>query len=307
MSGSLQSCSQNISNNNHWLKGPILNNTAFYICYQDEKQKVLYVLTYIPPTSSNNDNNTNLGDLIFVPLGISSSVGTPFFSNQSGNGYSISFTVNSEDNYIVAASNLFVPGTSAKTLIPTNAKHDDWAIFLAGTTPYTLQTITNTAPRWNTYTADPSTIKDYRVSAVVVENNTPKITKITTQIFAIPDTIYACGTCSTPGDFTSLSVEADWLSNNDLSGLPEFFTNLDDCRAGIWYDYCAKGTNCSKTCVGACPNGDRCIFRNTEFVCGVEPGPKKPIYEQTWFIITMIVLIIILMLLIIAIVYKVSG
>ena len=185
MSTNFPVCSTSISTDEYWLKGPIPEEKAFNIYYEDKDLQLIYTLQYFAPSSTNSNSN---GNLIFNP---NASNPISFIAQRSGTGYIIYFTVNNTKLYIVSKSNVFVPSPTEQTLIPTNASVADWAPFLAGQ-GYILQTSSNTTPKWNSYEAVEKSITGGIASLIKDKDKNPIIKQLTAQtIYALTTEIYS--------------------------------------------------------------------------------------------------------------------
>lgn len=288
------------------LLGPIETNTPFYLTYT--RDNILYTLTYVQGSSSSSP-----GRLIFDPRPANF---LPLVGTASGSGFVFSFTGGS-DLAIGTTNCLFTPNSTGEIIIPTNANFSQWAMLLTGV-PYVMNIPAKnnncTAPQWLTFEATTESMTQPGFADNIKSSDPVQISL--NQIYAIPQTIFRCGDCDTPGGgviqpallFEACTISGGFASNPEACQASilgsEYYSNLSDCTTGVWYKYCSNGQDCSAGCRGPCSmTGLDCLFDGQipGFKCETPPKPEKPIYEQEWFwalaaglIVTLIVVLIIL-------------
>lgn len=264
----MSQCSAIDPNKQYWVLGPI-NSAPFYFAYT--KDKIVYLLTLI--------NN----QLIFSPTGQNPTI---FTATQQSNGFFYNIN-NSSTLLSLDVNKLLIPSEYATALIPVTGSVNPWGTFLTGI-HYTLTDVNNNNINYLTYVplANPTIVNGYTSDLendpVIINNQS---------IYAVPVNIYPCGSCALDNT-SSVANEGCWEYNSgNGNGAPTcsistpYFTNLEDCQAGIWYNYCGAGTSCSIGCKGPCPNGESCFIENGQFACTLTPPPD----EHNYFYIIIII------------------
>lgn len=75
------------------------------------------------------------------------------------------------------------------------------------------------------------------------------------------------------------------------------WTNFNDCKIGVMYDYCLTGNLCGKdNCNGNCSNtGYYCDYKDPNYYCGIDPAQyltTQKWWKSKWFIISVAFIII---------------
>lgn len=300
---------------NYYLRGELISGQSVIIVATDDSSNVYFLST-----------DTATGGLVFDPQAPgTSTVSTLDTFVIQGNSMTMQiFTPDHSSAISTNNSNIAVLGSVAETFTQTTLGIANFGVVLTGAF-YTLLQSGGNPVQFQTYIPIPSSTPGDAPTGVQMTGDVPTIAKTyLTAIRFIPTSWYTQNDCSsgpaTPKD--AAVAEYDWTYPKDpsLGGPPpNGFTNLPDCEANFFYNYCPNSTVCGggastvsnatgASCKGPCVSPlDVCAYDSTTqvFSCEVSPDTvATSLWEQLWFRILIIAIVVIIVALFFFVLFK---
>lgn len=132
------------------------------------------------------------------------------------------------------------------------------------------------------------------------DSNTPPqpVIQYLTVVRFVPQQWYFQGACNQyPTGNSAAIIEASWWSVGTSN--QQGFTDVNDCNANVFYNYCPVSSYCATACKGPCQDVSLVCNYNSSNSVGFECGKAvvtKPFYKEWWFWVLVTIAIVILIL-----------
>jgi len=261
----------------YYLLGPI--NSGSKILVVTSKNKIPFFLTLV-----SGPNNSM--ELIFDPRGDMLKALELTINTQSP-GIRLSFpNVQGIINYITTTKTgtMNVASTTEKPdhLIQITTEAATWNApteFLAGI-HYHFNNQVNKKVSWKAFIPDLDSIDKQTglPTQILMDNGNPQLQFFEEDIRVLPCVWYQSSNCfKTPDVGAVVTLENDWVTG--AREVPDGFVQLEECKEGRRYSYCAPKQQCGNECKGPClgtgGTGSICKFNTGKDAFDCAPPSKK--------------------------------
>lgn len=264
-----------------FLQGPINASQAVILCYQ--KGSTIYILnSYIDTAGARQifyDSNVKgiiSGDGNTVPIFSIAGNSTSITLNGSMGGLSWN------DSFIAGLASVGRTITQSQNIV------QPWDPPVISLTGVQYQLLTTQGPPIS-----------FRIGSMTSTGPKFEASNVFGGIYATTIWFFGCNgnTCTenntSIGTITSYYCANTTADPSTCAGIQTFgWTDINDAKVGVRYQYCVTGSNCSAQCKGPCTQMYGICEYNTssgEFGCKNDPQESGvPWFEQPWFFILMV-------------------